>query len=165
MKYELVKIEELCGDKATIYSIRLNDSEDTLLNRFIENYKDSHLSEVKYIWEVLKVVSNETGYRENYFKPNEGFPGSQIEAIFDKPNSKLRLYFINLGKTILVIGDGGVKPKNIRALQESEELKENNYFLRQVSRDLEIKVQNREITFSPDFMRLLGNLIFGEDNE
>ncbi|MFA7327445.1 MAG: hypothetical protein WC121_12315 [Candidatus Kapaibacterium sp.] len=54
MKYELVEIEELCGDKATIYSIRLNGSEDTLLNRFIEKYKDSHLSEIEYIWEILK---------------------------------------------------------------------------------------------------------------
>ncbi|MFA7327444.1 MAG: hypothetical protein WC121_12310 [Candidatus Kapaibacterium sp.] len=113
----------------------------------------------------FKVVSNESGYRQSYFKPNEGFPGSQIEAIFDKPNSKLRLYFINLGKTILIIGDGGVKPKNIRALQESEELKENNDFLRQVSRDLELKVQNREITFSPNYMRLLGNLKFGDEDE
>ena len=113
----------------------------------------------------LEVISKEQGYREKYFKQEEDPLFEQIEAMYDKPNSNLRLYCINLGKTILIFGDGGIKPKNIRALQENKELEVSNYFLRQVIKDIDEKIKEKEIYYSADEMELLGNLTFGEEDE
>lgn len=165
MKYELVKIEELCGDKATIYSIYVGDDHNTLFDNFVEKYEISHKIEIDYITSTLEIIAKEQGYREKFFKQDEGFLFSQIEALYDKPKSNLRLYCINLGKTILILGDGGVKPKTIRSLQESKELTEKNNFLRKVAQDIETKIKNKEMYYSSDDMKLEGNLIFGEENE
>lgn len=165
MKYELVKIEELCGDKATIYSIYVEEDQNTLFDNFVERHEISHKSEIEYILKTLEVISKEQGYREKFFKQNEGFLFSQIEAFYDKPKSNLRLYCINLGKTILILGGGGYKPKEIISWQDSEELSKINYFLQQVSKDYKIKIENKEIIFSPDNMKLEGNLKFGEEDD
>lgn len=165
MKYELVEIEGLCGKEATIYDIRIEGEGDTLFNQFIEKYETSHESEINFIVNRLFDIANKFGARENFFKPDQGFPGSLIVRLRDKPNKELRLYCIKLGKSILILGGGGYKPKGIRSWQQSEELSKINYFLQQVSKDYKIKIENKEITFSPDNMKLDGNLIFGEEDE
>jgi hypothetical protein len=46
------------------------------------------------------------------------------------------------------------------------ELKDENYFLRQVAKDIQKRMQEGEIEFSEDYMDLLGNLEFkSEDYE
>jgi len=59
--------------------------------------------------------------------------GDDICAVYDKPDSNLRLYFIRYGNVAIVLGGGGPKPKTIRRLQDDSKLKQENYFLRKVS--------------------------------
>ena len=65
---------------------------------------------------------------------------------------------------MVILGSGGYKPKTIRALQEDDKLKTENYFLRKISALITERIKTEEIQFSEDGTELSGNLEF-EDNE
>ncbi len=65
---------------------------------------------------------------------------------------------------MLILGGGGQKPKNISAFQEDDKLKEENYLLRKISKQITERIKNKEIQFSEDGTEIFGNLEFN-DNE
>ena len=89
--------------------------------------------------------------------------GDGVCALYDIPRSKLRLYCIRYGSTLIIAGDGAVKPKGIRALQEDERLKEANYLLRRVSKAIKDKMLLNEIKFCNNSYDFKGELDFEID--
>lgn len=63
MKFKLVEIPELRGNKATIYTVIDCSDNKTLFDYFLEENNNSHLSEIKNIIVRLKVIGNKTGAR------------------------------------------------------------------------------------------------------
>lgn len=158
MKYEIVKLEELSGNGATIYSILTEGSDQTLLEKFIEDHQSTYKTEVDEILSKLLNIGTKYGAREQWFKLKEGKPGDHVVALYDNPDKKLRVYGIRQGSCLLIMGDGGPKPKNITALQEDDKLTETNEFMRQVSNDIYEKMRDKEIRFSEDGYELEGDL-------
>jgi len=165
MKYKLVKLKKLSGNKASIYTILLEEEEKTLFDFFLEDNKISFKDELKDIVSRLKVIGNKTGAKDYFFKLNEGKPGDGVCALYDKPNSNLRLYCIKYGTLIVIVGSGGYKPKSIRKLQQDEKLTEENYFLREISKAIKTKMDDDEIEFSSDFMDFEGDLTFNNETD
>lgn len=77
----------------------------------------------------------------------------------------MRLYCIRYGNALIILGGGGNKPKNIRALQEDEKLRDENYLLRIISKLIEERTRSGEIEFSQDGTTFTGNLEFNTDEE
>ena len=165
MRYKLVKLNQLRGTKASIYSVYLEDEKKTLIDFFLEENLISFKSELKDIVSRLRVIGHKTGARENFFKLNEGNPGDGVCALYDMPGSNLRLYCIRYGTLIIVVGGGGCKPKSIRGLQQDPKLKEENYFLRELSKAIKTKMDDDEIEFSSDFMDFEGDLTFNDESD
>ena len=166
MKYKLVKLGKYSGYHASIYTVFLESEQITLFDRFLEENKNSFISELKDIIIRLQTIGHNTGAREQFFKPAEGKPGDGVCALFDIPESKLRLYCIRYGSLILILGGGGHKPKSIKAFQQDDKLTTENYFLRHLSQEIKERMVTGEISFSDDYMDFEGNLIFNdEDNE
>lgn len=154
MKCELIKIDELSGNKASIYSVIIDEDDISLFEEFIDENFHSYSSEINNIIQRLQTIGAKTGAREQYFKLNEGIPGDGVCALYDDPDKKLRLYCIRYGTMIIILGGGGTKPKNIRALQESEKLTEENYLMRAISRTITEKIKDKDIrlsTYTNDF--------------
>lgn len=147
-KCELVKLEELSGYGASIYSFYKDDNEYSNFEMFIMENENSFIGEVRDILSRLKTIGTKTGLRRGFYKENEGKPGDGVCALYDRPKSNLRLYFIQYGANLIILGGGGEKPKNIRALQEDEKLKSENYLLRLLSEKIKDKFAERELTFS-----------------
>lgn len=164
MNYKIVELSQFSGNKTSIYSIYLNDEQQTLFERFVKENYSLFKDEITDIIKRLKTINSKTGARGDYFKPYEGNPGDGIEALHDKPNSNLRLYCIRYGNSLLILGGGGHKPKTIRTLQDNDKLKEENYLLRDISTQITERIIDKEIRFSEDGTELFGNLEF-EDNE
>jgi hypothetical protein len=165
VKFELVALEELDGSKTKIYSVLVEEAEETLFDRFIaENYAQ-HPEEVQNIYDRLVVIASETGLREGQYKPNEGKPGDGICALYDTPNSHLRLYFIGFGNLAIILGSGGHKPKHIRALQEDETLKKENYLLRRIAAVLMQAIQEKTLQLTDEGFTSSTNFIYTDDNE
>lgn len=162
MKYKLVKLKQISGCQSSIYTILLMDEQKTLFERFLEENKNTFKSELKSITKRLNTIGQFTGARESFFKLREGKPGDGVCALFDTPNSKLRLYCIRYGTLIVILGGGGYKPKGMKALQEDPKLTKENYFLRQVSSDIKRRMDEDEIFFSDDHMDFEGNLEFND---
>lgn len=156
-------MDDLSGLKATIYSIILEEDEDsgtTLLEHFVTENMQSHHAEIQNILERLKTIGAKTGARDHFFKEWEGKPGDGVCALYDDPDKHLRLYCIRFGTAVLVVGGGGQKPKGMKALQESEKLTQENEYMKYVSNAMAERIKAKEITWSDDENELLGDFNF-----
>jgi hypothetical protein len=158
MKYKLKKIPHLSGNKATIYSVAIDDNDKSLYELFLAENFSSHISEIIYINKRLETIGKKTGAREGFF---EGKYGDCVCALYDKPEYNLRLYCIRYDTQIVIIGGGG--EKNVRALQDDPKLKQENYLLRDLSK-LIAKKLNDGISFSIDGLEFEGNLELDDEN-
>ena len=126
MKYKIVKLEKLSGKMASIYSLVMNDEKSTLFDNFLKENMISFKDETFDIFKRLNSIGKELGARDIFFKDFEGKPGDGVCALFDVPNSNLRLYCIKYGTQIVILGSGGFKSKSTRALQETKKLEDEN---------------------------------------
>lgn len=163
MNFKLTKLHQFNGYKTGIYSINLENEQETLFERFLKENINLFKSEIIDINSRIVTINKKTGARDQFFKLKEGNPGDGVCALYDEPESNLRLYCIKYGSTLIVLGSGGHKPKNIRTLQENEKLKDENYLLRKISKRLTERIKNKEIKFSEDGTEFLGNLEFKDD--
>jgi hypothetical protein len=163
MRYKIVKINDYSGNKATVYSVLMEEGNETLLNKFVRENEISFKSETKDVLKRLYSIGHTTGARTDFFKEWEGKPGDGVCALFDKPNSNFRLYCIYFGSQLIVVGGGGHKPKNIRTLQQDDKLKAENYLLRKISEQITQRIKDKEISYTKDYLNFEGNLEFNEE--
>jgi putative component of toxin-antitoxin plasmid stabilization module len=163
MNFEIIQLNQFSGNHAGIYSIYLEDEQQTLFERFIKENFNSFKSEINDIMKRLKSINYITGAREQFFKQNEGNPGDGVCALYDEPHSNVRLYCIRYGNSLIILGGGGHKSKSISAFQENEKLKDENYLLREISKRITVRIRTREIEFSDDGTEIFGNLEFNDD--
>jgi hypothetical protein len=110
LKFRIVKISRLSGSKSSIYSVILDDDTETLFDKFLRKNKEGYLQEIQQIVATLDNIGKRFGARETFFrKKKEGKAGDGVEALYDIPDAKLRLYCIRYGSVTLVLGDGGEK--------------------------------------------------------
>jgi hypothetical protein len=160
MKLSLKKLDTISGKGASIYAIQVEGETETSLGKFIAENSASFKSETNDIVRRLNSIGLKTGARPQFFKENEGAPGDGVCALYDDPDSHLRLYCIRYGTQIIVVGGGGHKPKTKRALQEDEKLKEENYFLRWLSSQITQRIKDKEIWYTNDHFDFNGDLEF-----
>lgn len=158
MNFELIKIDQLSGRKASIYTILVEGETFTLFEKFLKENQNLFKSEINDILQRLSTIANKTGARESFFKTKEGNPGDGICALYDQPGSKLRLYCIRYGQELVILGGGGPKPKTIRALQEDANLTYQNYLLRKISKKIMEALKQKDLRFSKDFLDFEGDL-------
>lgn len=165
MKYEIVEMIPFSGRRAKIYSVVLKDDHTTLFDYFLMENLNSYRSEINSIINRLIEIGQRTGVRASFFKQFEGKPGDGVCALFDIPESKLRLYCIRYGNGALIVGGGGPKPRSIRAWQEDRKLSiEVNRMIR-VSADILERLCEKDLKWSRDGRTLLGNLNFMDDEK
>ncbi len=163
MNYEIVRMDDLSGRKASIYSILEEGEDHTLLEKFIQENIGAYHVEIDDIIRRLENIGNKYGARSQWFKHDEGRLGDLICALYDEPDRKLRLYCIRYGSLLLVVGGGG--PKQVRALQEDEELMHENYRLREIANQIFERMRDKDIKFSDDHQELEGDLKFYDNND
>ena len=163
MKYEVVKLGHLSGNKASIYTIWFEEPNRTSFEIFINENRNVFKSEIKDITSRLITIGKTVGAREQYFKTGEGIPGDGVCALCDTPRKKLRLYCIRYGTLLLIIGGGG--PKKVKKLQQDDKLKDENFFLLKLSAEITERIKNNEIWFSENYMEFEGNLTFNDQDD
>lgn len=158
MKFSLVELDEFPNYKIKVYSILIGREVSTLYDKFLEENYKKFSTEIEDINNRIEIIAAHTGLRDDFIKPNEGIPGDGVCALYDKPGSKLRLYFIRYGNVAVILGGGGEKPKHIKALKEDPKLKEQNYLLRKISiilkeamQDGTLKITNEGFESTTDF--------------
>lgn len=162
MNYRVVEEKRISGGETTIYSIQLEGQNSTEFVRFIENHKELFKEEVKDIYARLVIIGREVGAREIYFKKEEGLPGDLVCALYDQPDSNLRLYCIRYGKCAIILGNGGHKPKATTAWQDKPDLESAAKQMIKVSEDIYKRLRDGELNWSIDGSYLVGDLEFND---
>jgi hypothetical protein len=155
VEIEIVKIRS--GEQASFFTVRIQGEQYTLFEQFIIENKTKYPNELNYISDRIKAMASTTGTREQFFKMDEGNPGDGVCAMYDVPEKNLRLYCIRYGCVSVILGGGGEKPKDMKALQESEKLTEENYLLRRISSGISKAMKDGLIDWSEVGMDLISD--------
>ena len=156
MNCEIVKLDLYSGDGASVYTIYIEDEGITLFDKFVSENIGNFKNEVLDINNRLLSIGK-IGAREQFFKLKEGIPGDGVCALFDTPNSNIRLYCIRYGSDLVLVGGGGPKSKSIRSLQQDDKLTSENYLLRAISKEITQKMIDKELKFTTDYFDFEGD--------
>ena len=165
MNYEIVELEEFSGSQATIYSVIMEEDEVTLFDHFVNENITDYKQETKLIATRLQIIGQKTGAREIFFKLDEGKPGDGVCALYDDPDSKLRLYCIRYGKIAIIVGGGGPKLPEVKTWQDDKKLTLEAETMIQVSKDITQRLNSGDLKWSNDGSQLLGNLTITDNEE
>lgn len=160
---ELVELEDLSGEGATIYTLLVHELDKTLFEIFVEENEEEHADEVEDIYARIEEMGDWAGARINWFKTKEGKPGDGVCALYDNPDKSLRLYCIRYGNCAVVLGGGGPKSKDIRALQEDIKLTDENSIMKAVSQEISLRIKDGELKWVDDGFSLVseaGDIVF-----
>ena len=159
MEFELVKLPHFSNGEVSVYTLLNTDTGISLFQSFIQENSKDYPNEVKDI--AKRILSfKELGAREIFFKINEGKPGDGVCALYDDEKSNLRLYCIRYSTMLVILGSGGHKSKETRALQETKKLEDENQIMRNLSAEIEKRRRNGDLSFSKDFLEIDGDMIF-----
>jgi len=135
--FEIVELEEYSGSALLIYSVLFDGENETLFDKFLIENEITYPDEVGDILNKLEVIGSQTGLKGKWIKKDQGRFGDGICYMFDHPEKHLRLYFILFGNATkdlaIIIGGGGFKPSTAHSFQEVDELKDQNYLLRDIA--------------------------------
>ena len=155
MGFKIVELDDFSGNKAKIYSVIEDGSE----NSFYDDFVVEHLTfrkELRFLSERLKQIGQKHGAADQFFDRPEGSAGEDIFALYDEPGAVLRLYCIRLGKIAIILGGGGVKQTD--KWQEDSKLTIEMERMKMVVKCLDERLSNGEIRWKDDTLE--GNLYF-----
>lgn len=147
MEFEITEIEGLSGQMAHIYSVTLEGEQQTLLEQFFEENVD-HMDELILVRDRIQTMAHYTGCRRNFFKEGEGAWADGVVAL--KGTGHLRLYGIYFNNTVVLFGSGGYKPEGVRAYEELPMLNAKAQQVREIARELNKRIMNRELRIRED---------------
>jgi hypothetical protein len=164
VKYEIVELDELSGERARIYSVVPKGESEDLFTQFVGRWRTTLGDEVKDIVGRLWEIGNRRGARADYFRHDEGRPGDGMCAFYDRPGAKLRLYCLRYGSVTLILGSGG--PKNVRAWQDDPILKREAERMIKYGQDINLRLRDGDgLYWSSDQTEILGDLKNYEDED
>ena len=153
MNFDIVEIEDYSGKMAHIYSLVMENEEESLLEQFFAENAE-YKQEINEIDELLYGMGHILGCQRNLFKHNEGALGDGVAAV---RVGRLRLYCLYFDNTAVFFGSGGYKPPEIHAYQEDKKLNAKAQQMREIARKLNKAIQNKDITIEDDGSLTINN--------
>ncbi|MFZ1786612.1 MAG: hypothetical protein WAU23_15500 [Ferruginibacter sp.] len=149
MKFTLYVLDQ-SGEKTKIYSPMIEGEDSTLYEQFIAKNEKKFKREVVNIDERIWAIGHDCGLFEEFFDTKAGKFNENLCTFKDKPNTKLRLFFIEYGSAAIILGSGGSKETKFRATQDKPELYEKNRQLGEISLTLQKAQQAGHFSINPD---------------
>jgi hypothetical protein len=158
VKLRLKKLLQFSGNKASFYTI-LVDGKAKFRDFLIENEK-------KYEQEILQMMArfvamgNKTGATDNFFKLEESAnpDDEKVVCYYDIPDKNLRLFCIKMSDKLIVLIDGGPKPRYHIKWQHNPKLKKEGELTMIVSETIDKRIAQGLLDISCDELDFTGNL-------
>ncbi|MFY7743466.1 MAG: hypothetical protein ACOVQR_12515 [Flavobacterium sp.] len=142
------------GVKANVYSYRINNG-DLEYEKFIDAFIDSDYSKDYDIIDdvVDKILLN--GAQERYFRPE----GKMLDYLFAIPQRglgcELRVFCLRINENILILGNGGIKPKGVNKYQDDPTLNQIAEEMQIISHKLLESINNYSTTiYQKEFIQI-----------
>lgn len=154
-KYSIELYEE--ADSVNFYTIRFDGEKNTEFDKFISNFigKKEFEKDLQIITYWIDKIG-EKGALERHFRL-EGKMRDRVSAIPIEV-SKLRLYCLRISDNILILGNGGHKPKNQRAYNTDPHLNKCVEMLAELDAHLKKREIQKGITINGK--NIIGDLSF-----
>jgi hypothetical protein len=142
------------GERTNIYSYRVNDGE-LEFEKFIDCFIDSDYTKDFDIIDDTIVRILENGAQERYFRP-EGKMLDYLTAIPQKGlGCELRVFCLRLSEKVIILGNGGIKPKGVRKYQDDPILNEIAEEMQKISKKLYYSLDNYSTTiYEKEFVQI-----------
>lgn len=170
MNRKIALVEYHFGKRTSFYTLVFADEADILKDSetelFFAAHEESHPKQVELIIEKIELMSRVWGATEYHFKNETSRDRINLWAIprFDKKGNKfsgtLRLFCLRFGSGVVILGNGGIKPKGVRTYQEVPELEAAALVLENVANEIEQKLRGKEIALTDDEILYDGELVF-----
>lgn len=108
MIYDIVSVKEYDGPKCKVYTLQRQGSEVTMFGEFIKEMQTKYPQKLMVINNKLETIVKETGAEDIFFNDEYGTMQTQLSAL---PGPEIRLFCIRIDRTLIIIGDGGIKGK------------------------------------------------------
>lgn len=148
------------GDKVSLYSPKFEGETYTEFEKFLLKYKDEYPQDIAQIVYRLDIVKRD-GALDRHFR----YEGKKSDRVMALPShletTSLRLYLLNIGAKILILGNGGVK--KTATYEEDEYLNRCVETLQKIDIEL-IRMETQNI-ISITGTKLLGTLTFVIDDK
>lgn len=141
---KIAEMEDLSGDKAHIYTVKMDADDKTLLEQFFDDNIE-YEAELRIIFDKIRVMATETGCRRQYFTEGEGEWADGVVALKGK---KLRLYGIYYNNSVVLFGSGGYK--NVRAYQDNPDLNRKAQQVKYIAKQIYKGILERAIIIRGD---------------
>ncbi len=116
MKFSIILINDLSGDKASVYSVKFQNKEITELQSFLYKFQDTHKEVLDQIFLRIQMISKRSGIQKSFFR-RESPENYNVFRLMETDN--LRLYCILFSNVVLLFGSGGTKLQNTRKLVQN----------------------------------------------
>ena len=144
MKFKIVEIKQLSGEKAKIYSVLVEGDENSLLEQFFEE-NVGYTNDLKWMATNLATMGHSYGCRISFFKENEGAPGDGVVAY---RRNKLRLYCLRFDSACIFCGSGGVK--TTRTYQDDPILNSKVQQIKKIAASINKAIKEGDLTIHDD---------------
>ncbi len=142
------------GEKANIYTYKVNNG-ILEFEKFIDSFMDSEYGkDFEIINDTLDRIL-EKGAQERYFRP-EGKIFDYLYAIPQKGlGCELRIFCLKISENLIILGNGGIKPKNVKKYQDIESLNEIAEEMQKISSKLYYCMNDFTITvYKKEFIQI-----------
>lgn len=106
MKFSIIHIEPLSGEKAQVYTIKYEDKYDSELRCFADKFNDTQPELIQNIFQRIYLISNRDGIQESFFRRESAKPNNVFRLM---ETEDLRIYCIMFSNIFLLFGSGNVK--------------------------------------------------------
>ncbi len=145
MKFSIINIKALSGDKAEIYSVKYENKEVSELQNFLYKFQDTHQDLLQKIFQRIHQISKRNGIQLSFFRRES--PESHNVFRLLKTN-ELRIYCIMFDNIVLLFGSGGVKKAGTKKLNENPPLAEEVKRLMQIEDAIRLQLRRGYITLT-----------------
>jgi len=156
VKFSIINIKSLSGNKVNSYSIRYEDKEISELQSFLYKFQDSDLEILQNIYKRIQNIANKDGMQNSFFK-RESPESHHVFRLLE--TGTLRIYCIIYSNIILLFGSGGYKIEGTRTLKENPHLEKEVLDLMKIEDAINRYLDLREMKITDDgFEGELNNL-------
>jgi len=119
VKFTIIHIEPLSGDRAQVYTLKYEGKDVTELQGFFYKFQDTHPEVINETVQRIYNISNRNGIQDISFK-RESPESHNVFRILE--TEELRLYCIMYSNILLLFGTGGKKRHNTKKNVENPAL-------------------------------------------
>jgi hypothetical protein len=106
VKFSIIHIEPLSGEKAQVYTIKYEDKYDSELRCFADKFNDTKPALIENIFQRISFISKRDGIQESFFKRECAKPNNVFRLM---ETDDLRIYCIMFSNIFLLFGSGNIK--------------------------------------------------------